>query len=77
MQTTLVLGCGGCTQLARTQVPDSTITDPAMIKETAKKIVKTRGRLKASRNRQKIFVDKQRDPLEFQVKDSVILNVFS
>ncbi|KAI3499635.1 hypothetical protein L1887_35439 [Cichorium endivia] len=65
----------GDTQLARGQVPNSTLTGPEIIRETTEKIVQLRERLKASRDRQKSYADKRRKPLEFQVGDRVLLKV--
>ncbi|KAI3780239.1 hypothetical protein L2E82_10210 [Cichorium intybus] len=65
----------GDTQLARGQVPNSTLTGPEIIRETTEKIVQIRERLKASRDRQKSYADKRRKPLEFQVGDRVLLKV--
>ncbi|KAI3503888.1 hypothetical protein L1887_32355 [Cichorium endivia] len=56
----------GDTQLARGQVPNSTLTGPEIIRETTEKIVQIRERLKASRDRQKSYADKRCKPLEFQ-----------
>ena len=53
------------TQLARGKVPSSTIIGPEIIRETTEKIIQICERLKASRNRQKSYADKQCKPLEF------------
>ena len=63
------------TQLAKKQVPDNTLTSPKIIRETIEKIVQIREWLKASRDRQKSYADKQRKTLEFQVGDRVLLKV--
>ena len=55
----------GDTQLAKGLVPDSTLTGPEIIREMTEKIVQIRERLKSSRDRQKIYADKRRKPLEF------------
>ena len=65
----------GDTQLARGQVPENTLTSPEIIRETTEKIVKIRERLKASREQQKSYADKQHKPLEFQVGERVMLKV--
>ncbi|KAI3740185.1 hypothetical protein L2E82_30607 [Cichorium intybus] len=65
----------GDTQLARGQVPNSTLTSPEIIRETREKIIHIRERLKASCDRQKSYADKRRKPLEFQVGDQVLLKV--
>ncbi|KAL4592379.1 hypothetical protein LXL04_005371 [Taraxacum kok-saghyz] len=64
-----------CTQLARYQVSDNTLTGPEIIRETTKKIVQIRERMKTARDRQKSYADKRRKPLEFQVGDQVLLKV--
>ena len=65
----------GDTQLARTQVSDSTLTGPEIIRETTEKIVQIRERMRTARDRQKSYADKRRKPLEFQVGDQVLLKV--
>ena len=65
----------GDTQLARTQVNDSTLTGPEIIHETTEKIVQIRERLKTARDRQKSYADRRRKPQEFQVGDQVLLKV--
>ena len=65
----------GDTQLAKGRVPDSALAGLEIIRETTKKIVQIRERLKAARDRQKSYVDKRRKPLEFQVGDRVLLKV--
>nr|KAJ0192528.1 hypothetical protein LSAT_V11C800438660 [Lactuca sativa] len=65
----------GDTQLAKGQVPNSTLTVPEIIRETIEKIVQIRERLMASRDRHKSYADNRRRPLEFQVGDRVLLKV--
>ena len=55
----------GDSQLAKGRIPDSSLTGPKIIRETTEKIVQIRERLKASKDRQKSYVDKRRKPLEF------------
>ncbi|GKA33325.1 hypothetical protein Tco_0719692 [Tanacetum coccineum] len=43
--------------------------------ETTEKIIQIKHRLQASRDRQKCYADKRRKPLEFQVRDKVMLKV--
>lgn len=63
----------GYTQLAKGQVPNSTLNGPKIIKETIEKIIQIQEWLKDSRGRQKSYADKRRKPLEFQFGDRVLL----
>ena len=62
-------------QLAKGQIPENTLTGLEIIRETTEKIVQIIERLIASRDRQKSYADKRRKPLEFQVRDHVMLKV--
>ncbi|GKC15153.1 putative reverse transcriptase domain-containing protein [Tanacetum coccineum] len=55
------------------KVGDVQLTGPEIIHETTKKIVQTRQRLQAARDRQRSYV--RRKPLEFQVGDRIMLKV--
>ncbi|GKE97450.1 putative reverse transcriptase domain-containing protein [Tanacetum coccineum] len=46
-----------------------------IIRETTEKIIQIKHRLQASRDQQTSYADKRRKPLEFQVKDKVMLKV--
>ncbi|GKB38127.1 putative reverse transcriptase domain-containing protein [Tanacetum coccineum] len=48
---------------------------PELVQETTEKISQIKDRLKAARDRQKIYVDKRRKPIEFSVGDHVLLKV--
>nr|GEY30091.1 hypothetical protein [Tanacetum cinerariifolium] len=48
---------------------------PEIVHETIEKIIQIKKRMQAARNRQKIYVDRRRKPLEFQVRDKVMLKV--
>ena len=50
----------GDTQLANRQVPDDTLTGPGIFRETTKKIVQIRERIKASRDGQQSYADQRR-----------------
>ncbi|GJW48287.1 putative reverse transcriptase domain-containing protein, partial [Tanacetum coccineum] len=54
------------------EVGDSQLTGPELIRDTTKKIVH---RLLAARSRQKSYADKRLKPLEFEVGDMVLLKV--
>ncbi|GJU59668.1 putative reverse transcriptase domain-containing protein [Tanacetum coccineum] len=57
------------------EVGEAQLTGPEIIHETTKKIFKIRDRIQAARDRQKCYDDKRRRPLEFEVRDKVMLNV--
>nr|GEZ43148.1 putative reverse transcriptase domain-containing protein [Tanacetum cinerariifolium] len=46
-----------------------------IVQETTKKIIQIKERLKTERSHQKSYVDKRRKPLEFKVRDRVLLKV--
>ncbi|GJU06430.1 putative reverse transcriptase domain-containing protein [Tanacetum coccineum] len=48
---------------------------PEIMQETTEKIIQIKERLKTARSRQKSYADKRRKPLEFQVRDRVLLKV--
>ncbi|KAI3748431.1 hypothetical protein L6452_11493 [Arctium lappa] len=48
---------------------------PEIVQETADKVKSIRERLKAAQDRQKVYADKKRRPVEFQVGDRVMLKV--
>ncbi|GJV44390.1 putative reverse transcriptase domain-containing protein [Tanacetum coccineum] len=57
------------------EVGDVQLTGPEIIHETTKKIVQIRQRLQAARDRQRSYANIRRKPLEFQVRDRVMLKV--
>nr|GEY78670.1 reverse transcriptase domain-containing protein [Tanacetum cinerariifolium] len=57
------------------EVGESQLTGPEMIKETTEKIVQIKNRLLTARSRQKSYADVRRKPLEFNVEDMVMLKV--
>ncbi|GKC00186.1 hypothetical protein Tco_0986322 [Tanacetum coccineum] len=57
------------------EVGDAQLTGPEIVRETTKKIIQIKHRLQASRDRQRSYADKRRNPLEFQVWDKVMLKV--
>ncbi|GJS82621.1 putative reverse transcriptase domain-containing protein [Tanacetum coccineum] len=57
------------------EVGDSQLTGPEIIHETTEKIVQIKSRIQAARDRQKSYADVRRKPLEFQVRDKVMLKV--
>ncbi|GKB50873.1 reverse transcriptase domain-containing protein [Tanacetum coccineum] len=57
------------------KVGDVQLTGPEIIHETTEKIVQIRQRLQAARDRQRSYANIRRKPLEFQVRDRVMLKV--
>ncbi|GJS87350.1 reverse transcriptase domain-containing protein [Tanacetum coccineum] len=57
------------------EVGEAQLTGPKIIHETTEKIFKIRDRMQAARDRQKSYADKRRRPLEFEVRDKVMLKV--
>ncbi|GJY22352.1 putative reverse transcriptase domain-containing protein [Tanacetum coccineum] len=57
------------------EVGDVQLTGPEIIHETTKKIVQIRQRSQAARDRQRSYANIRRKPLEFQVRDHVMLKV--
>nr|GEV07055.1 putative reverse transcriptase domain, ribonuclease H-like domain, aspartic peptidase domain protein [Tanacetum cinerariifolium] len=57
------------------EVGDTQLTGPELIRETTKMIVQIKNRLLAARSRQKSYADVRRKPLEFEVGDRVMLKV--
>ncbi|GJW69503.1 putative reverse transcriptase domain-containing protein [Tanacetum coccineum] len=51
------------------EVGDAQLTGLNFFRETTEKIMQIKHRLQASRDRQKSYADKRRNPLEFQVRD--------
>ncbi|GJY25320.1 putative reverse transcriptase domain-containing protein [Tanacetum coccineum] len=56
-----------------TEVGESQLIGQEIMQETTEKIVQIKERLKTARSRQKSYADKRRKPLEFQVRDQVLL----
>ncbi|GKA75493.1 putative reverse transcriptase domain-containing protein [Tanacetum coccineum] len=57
------------------EVGDSQLTGPELIRETTEKIVQIKNRLLTARSRQKSYADVRRKPIEFSVGDMVMLKV--
>ncbi|GJS09575.1 hypothetical protein Tco_0366371 [Tanacetum coccineum] len=57
------------------EVGDVQLTGPEIIHETTEKIVQIQQRLQAARDRQRSYANVRRKPLEFQVRDHVMLKV--
>ena len=61
--------------LCWTEVGESSITGPDLIKDTSEKVSLIRQRLLMAQSRQKSYADVRRRPLEFEVGDHVFLKV--
>ncbi|GJV51088.1 putative reverse transcriptase domain-containing protein [Tanacetum coccineum] len=57
------------------EVGDSQLTGPELIRDTTEKIVQIKNRLLAARSRQKSYADRRLKPLEFEVGNMVLLKV--
>ncbi|GJS99743.1 putative reverse transcriptase domain-containing protein [Tanacetum coccineum] len=57
------------------EVGDSQLTGPELVRETTERIVQIKNRLLTARSRQKSYADVRRKPMEFQVGDMVLLKV--
>ena len=58
-----------------TEVEESSITGPDLIRDTSEKVSLIRQRLLMAQSRQKSYADVRRRPLEFKVGDHVFLKV--
>ena len=61
--------------LCWTEVGESSITGPDLIRDTSEKVSLIRQRLLTAQSRQKSYADVRRRPLEFEVSDHVFLKV--
>ncbi|GKB76397.1 putative reverse transcriptase domain-containing protein [Tanacetum coccineum] len=57
------------------KVGKAQLTGPKMIQETTEKIVLIKQRIQAAQDRQKSYADLKRKPMEFKVRDMVMLKV--
>ncbi|GJR41343.1 hypothetical protein Tco_1217027 [Tanacetum coccineum] len=57
------------------EIRESSLTGPELVLDTTDKVVLTKEKLKAARDRQKSYADNRRKPLEFEVGDRVMLKV--
>nr|GFC40446.1 putative reverse transcriptase domain-containing protein [Tanacetum cinerariifolium] len=58
-----------------TEVGDAQILGPELIQKTTKKIIQIKQKMQVARDRQKSYADKKRKPMDFQVRDKVMLKV--
>ncbi|GJY02426.1 putative reverse transcriptase domain-containing protein [Tanacetum coccineum] len=59
------------------EVGDSQLTDPELIRDTTEKIIQIKNRLLNARSRQKCYAYRIAKPLEFEVGDMVLLKVLA
>nr|GFA91233.1 putative reverse transcriptase domain-containing protein [Tanacetum cinerariifolium] len=57
------------------EVEEAQLTDPKMIQETTENIILIKKRIQAAQDQQKSYADRKRKPMEFKVKDRVMLKV--
>ncbi|GJR89326.1 putative reverse transcriptase domain-containing protein [Tanacetum coccineum] len=57
------------------EVGEVQLTGPEIVQETTKKIVQIKQRIQAARDRQKSYADLKCKPMEFQIRDKVMLKV--
>nr|GEY63830.1 putative reverse transcriptase domain-containing protein [Tanacetum cinerariifolium] len=57
------------------EVGEAQLTGPELIQETTEKIVLIKHKIQAARDRQKNYADLKRKPMEFEVRDRVMLKV--
>nr|GEV72430.1 putative reverse transcriptase domain-containing protein [Tanacetum cinerariifolium] len=62
-------------QRYRKQIEEGSLIGPELVLEMTDKVVLIKEKLKAVRDRQKIYADKKRKPLEFKVGNRVLLRV--
>nr|GEY97499.1 putative reverse transcriptase domain-containing protein [Tanacetum cinerariifolium] len=62
-------------QTLKTEVGGAQILGLELIQETIEKLVQIKQRMQVARDRQKSYADLNRKPMEFQVKDKVMLKV--
>nr|GFD47914.1 putative reverse transcriptase domain-containing protein [Tanacetum cinerariifolium] len=58
-----------------TEVGEAQILGPELIQETIEKIVQIKQGMQAARDRQKSYADLKHKPMEFQVRDKVMIKV--
>ncbi|GJT79114.1 putative reverse transcriptase domain-containing protein [Tanacetum coccineum] len=57
------------------EVRDSQLTGPELIRDTTEKIVQSKNRLLTAHSRQKSYADRRTKPLEFKVSDIILLKI--
>ncbi|GJW23044.1 putative reverse transcriptase domain-containing protein [Tanacetum coccineum] len=57
------------------EVGEAQLTSPELIQETTEKIIQIKQRMQAAQDRQKSYADRKRKPMEYEVRDRVMLKV--
>ncbi|GJX87407.1 hypothetical protein Tco_0339421 [Tanacetum coccineum] len=57
------------------EIGEGSLIGPDLVLETTDKVVLIKGKLKATRDRQKSYDDNRRKPLEFEIREQVLLKV--
>nr|GFD37040.1 putative reverse transcriptase domain-containing protein [Tanacetum cinerariifolium] len=57
------------------EVGESQLTGPELIQETTENMVLIKQRMQATQDRQKNYADRKRKPMEFEIRDRVMLKV--
>ncbi|GJU77140.1 putative reverse transcriptase domain-containing protein [Tanacetum coccineum] len=57
------------------EVGEVQLTSPEIVQEMTEKIIQIKQRIQAARDQQKSYIDLKRKPMEFQVRDRVMLKV--
>ncbi|GJU38374.1 hypothetical protein Tco_1191331 [Tanacetum coccineum] len=57
------------------EIGEGSLIGPDMVLETTDKVVLIKGKLKVARDRQKSYVDNRRKPLDFDIREQVLLKV--
>ncbi|GJU34344.1 putative reverse transcriptase domain-containing protein [Tanacetum coccineum] len=64
-----------CSLVCWADVGEVQLTGPEIVQETTEKVIQIKQRIQAARGRQKRYSDLKRKPMEFQVRDKVMLKV--
>ncbi|GJU06355.1 putative reverse transcriptase domain-containing protein [Tanacetum coccineum] len=68
-------GKGWVNHLPLAEVGQVQLTGPELVQETTKKIIQIKQRMQVAHDRQKSYANLKRKPMEFQVRDKVMLKV--
>ncbi|GKG01281.1 putative reverse transcriptase domain-containing protein, partial [Tanacetum coccineum] len=68
-------GCKCHSPVCWAEVGDSQLTGLEIMRETTEKIIQIKQRIQGAHDRQKSYADVRHKPLEFQVRDKVMLKV--
>nr|GEV76513.1 retrotransposon protein, putative, Ty3-gypsy subclass [Tanacetum cinerariifolium] len=71
----VLYGRKGRSPICWTEVGEAQLLGPELIQETIEKIIQIKQRMQAAHDRQKSYVDLKHKPMEFQIRDRVMLKV--